>query len=58
MNKYIKILMLWAVAFFAMPLSAQISRISGTVSDEFGGIPGIQVKEMDANNRMCIQTIS
>jgi len=58
MNKYIKIIMLWAVAFFALPLSAQISRISGTVSDEFGGIPGIQVKELDANNRIVSSAIT
>ena len=28
--------MLWAVVMFTLPASAQISRISGTVSDEFG----------------------
>ncbi|MBR1788708.1 MAG: SusC/RagA family TonB-linked outer membrane protein [Bacteroidaceae bacterium] len=58
MNKYIKILMLWAVAFFALPVSAQNTRISGTASDEFGGIPGIQVKELDSNNRIVSSTVT
>ncbi len=31
--------------------NAQISRVSGTVSDEFGELPGVQVKEVDASNR-------
>ena len=50
--------MLWAVVLFSLPASAQISRISGTVSDEFGGIPGIQVKEMDSNNRIVSSAIT
>lgn len=52
MNKYIKILLLLAISIITLPVGAQIKRISGTVSDEFGGIPGIQVKEVDANNRI------
>ena len=58
MNKYIKTIMLWAVILFSLPVSAQISRISGTVSDEFGGIPGIQVKELDSNNRIVSSAIT
>ena len=58
MNKYIKILMLWAVVLFTLPVSAQINRISGTVSDEFGGIPGVQVKEVDSNNRIVSSAIT
>ena len=50
--------MLWAVVLFTLPVSAQISRISGTVSDEFGGIPGIQIKELDSNNRIVSSAIS
>ncbi len=57
MNKYIKIIMLLAVVLFTLPASAQ-NRISGTVSDEFGGIPGIQVKELDANNRIVSSAIT
>ena len=58
MNKYIKILMLWAVLLSTLPISAQINRISGTVSDEFGGIPGVQVKELDSNNRIVSSAIT
>ena len=58
MNKYIKIMMLWAVVLFTLPVSAQINRISGTVSDEFGGIPGVQVKEVDSNNRIVSSAIT
>ena len=50
--------MLWAVVLFSLPVSAQISRISGTVSDEFGGIPGVQVKELDSNNRIVSSAIT
>ncbi len=58
MNKYIRTLLLLAVAIIALPVSAQIKRISGTVSDEFGGIPGIQVKEVDSNNRIVSSAIT
>ena len=30
---------------------AQITRISGTVSDEFDVLPGAQIQEIDASNR-------
>jgi len=30
---------------------AQVSRVSGSVSDEFGELPGVQVKEVDPSNR-------
>ncbi len=58
MNKYIRTLLLLVVAIIALPVSAQIKRISGTVSDEFGGIPGIQVKEVDSNNRIVSSAIT
>ena len=58
MNKYMKIIMLWAAIIFTLPVSAQINRISGTVSDEFGGIPGVQVKEIDTNNRIVSSAIT
>ncbi len=58
MNKYFKIIMFWAVVLFSLPMSAQINRISGTVSDEFGGIPGVQVKELDSNNRIVSSAIT
>lgn len=52
MNKYIKFLLIWVVAMVAIPVSAQISRISGTVSDDIDVLPGVQVTEIDANNRI------
>ena len=52
MNKYIKFLLIWIVAMVAIPASAQISRISGTVSDDIDVLPGVQVAEIDANNRI------
>ncbi len=58
MTKYIRILLLLVVACVAIPASAQIKRISGTVSDEFGGVPGIQVKETDSNNRIVSSAIT
>ncbi len=58
MNKYIRTLLLLAVTIIALPINAQIKRISGTVSDEFGGIPGIQVKEVDSNNRIVSSAIT
>ena len=58
MKYNIRTIMLWAVMLFTLPVSAQISRISGTVSDEFGGIPGVQVKELDANNRIVSSAIT
>jgi len=58
MNKYFKIILLFTLALIAIPANAQISRISGTVSDEFGGIPGIQVKEVDSNNRIVSSAIT
>lgn len=58
MNRYIKIFLLLFASLLALPASAQISRISGTVSDEFGGIPGVQVKEVDSNNRIVSSAIT
>ncbi|MCF0198835.1 MAG: SusC/RagA family TonB-linked outer membrane protein [Bacteroidaceae bacterium] len=31
--------------------NAQITRVSGTISDEFGEIPGVMIKEVDGTNR-------
>ncbi|MDE6634569.1 MAG: carboxypeptidase-like regulatory domain-containing protein, partial [Bacteroidaceae bacterium] len=58
MKNLLKTILLWVVAFIALPASAQISRISGVVSDEFGGIPGVQVKEIDTNNRIVSSAIT
>lgn len=37
---------------------AQISRISGTVSDDFDVLPGVNVVEIDASNRMVNATVT
>lgn len=39
-------------------VSAQITRVSGTVSDEFGELPGVAVKEIDAANRTISATVT
>lgn len=38
--------------------TAQISRISGTVNDEFDVMPGVNVVEIDASNRMVNATVT
>lgn len=58
MNKYIKFLLLLVAGILALPVNAQNRRVSGTVSDEFGGVPGIQVKEVDSNNRIVSSAIT
>ncbi len=37
---------------------AQITRISGTVSDDFDVVPGVNVVEIDASNRMVNATVT
>ena len=39
-------------------VSAQISRVSGTVSDEFGELPGVAIKEIDPSNRVVSSTVT
>ena len=39
-------------------VSAQITRVSGTVSDDFGELPGAAVKEIDASNRIVSSTVT
>ena len=46
--RYTLLILLLLVAGVA---SAQITRVSGSVSDEFGELPGVQVKEVDPSNR-------
>lgn len=55
MNK-IKILLLMIVCFVTGVAMAQQRRISGTVSDDFGGIMMANVTEVDANNRIVSAT--
>lgn len=53
--KYYMVISLWLVASLA---SAQITRISGTVSDDFDVLPGVNIVEIDASNRMVNATVS
>lgn len=55
MNK-IKILLLMFACFATGAAMAQQRRISGTVSDDFGGIMMANVTEVDANNRIVSAT--
>ena len=47
--RYYITISLWLVTTLAM---AQITRISGTVSDDFDVLPGVNIVEIDASNRM------
>lgn len=38
--------------------SAQITRVSGSVSDEFGELPGVAVREIDPSNRTVSSTVT
>ena len=53
--KYIITCCLLLTSTFAM---AQISRISGTVSDDFDVLPGASVREVDASNRIVNATVT
>ena len=57
-NIITKFLLLWVVAFMAIPASAQQRRISGTVSDDIDVVIGANVKEIDKNNRIVSQAIT
>ena len=37
---------------------AQIARVSGSVSDDFGELPGVAVKEIDPSNRVVSSTVT
>ena len=50
--------MLWIAALAVVPASAQITRVSGTVSDEFGELPGVNIQEVDGNQRIVSATVS
>ena len=53
--RYYLTMSLLAVTTLAM---AQITRISGTVSDDFDVLPGVNIVEIDASNRMVNATVS
>ncbi|MBR1788034.1 MAG: SusC/RagA family TonB-linked outer membrane protein [Bacteroidaceae bacterium] len=39
-------------------VSAQVARVSGTVSDEFGELPGVAIREIDPSNRVVSSTVT
>ncbi|MDD7303851.1 MAG: SusC/RagA family TonB-linked outer membrane protein [Bacteroidaceae bacterium] len=53
--RFFLVLALMAVAGSAF---AQINRVSGSVSDEYGELPGVQIREVDASNRTVNATVS
>lgn len=57
MNNIIKLSLLCAILFMALPANAQ-RRISGTVSDDIDVIIGANVKEVDKNNRILNATVT
>lgn len=42
----------------ATAAAAQITRVSGSVSDEFGELPGVAIKEIDGSNRTVSSTVT
>ena len=56
--KALKLFMTMGLMLVSSLAMAQISRISGTVSDEFDVLPGVNVVEIDASNRMVNATVT
>ncbi len=56
--KTIRYILLLAIMLLANNTYAQISRVSGTVSDEYGELPGVQVREVDPSNRTVNATVT
>ncbi len=56
--KTLKYTLLIIMCLTSSLVSAQITRVSGTVSDEFGELPGVSVKEIDSSNRTVSATIT
>ena len=56
--KALKIYMTMGLLLVSSLAMAQISRISGTVSDDFDVLPGVNVVEIDASNRMVNATVT
>lgn len=58
MNNKVKYYLLSLFCLLAMQVSAQITNVHGTVSDEYGPVPGVAVCEMDAAGRIIESTVS
>ena len=56
--KALRIYMTMAALVMTATVMAQITRISGTVSDDFDVLPGVNVVEIDASNRMVNATVT
>ncbi len=56
--KTFKYTLLICILFISQMASAQISRISGTVSDDIDVLPGATVKEVDSSNRTINATVT
>ena len=56
--KTLKYTLLMCLLFITTMASAQISRISGTVSDDFDVLPGAAVQEIDGTNRIVNATVT
>ena len=56
--KTLRTALVFTLALLAQLAQAQISRVSGTVTDEFGELPGVQVKEVDPSNRTVNATVT
>ncbi|MBP5513460.1 MAG: SusC/RagA family TonB-linked outer membrane protein [Bacteroidaceae bacterium] len=56
--KTLKYTLLIIMCLTSTLVSAQITRVSGTVSDEFGELPGVAVKEIDPSNRTVSATVT
>lgn len=56
--KALKYTLFICILFISQMASAQISRISGTVSDDIDVLPGATVKEVDSSNRTINATVT
>ena len=56
--KTLKYTLLTGLLMVSMMASAQIKRISGTVSDDFDVLPGVNVQEVDASGRTVSATVT
>ena len=54
--KTLKYTLLTGLLMVSVMASAQIKRISGTVSDDFDVLPGVNVQEVDASGRTVSAT--
>ncbi len=56
--KTLKYTLFICILFISQMASAQISRISGTVSDDIDVLPGATIKEVDSSNRTINATVT